>query len=84
MLSGFDNELFKKGRIISNKSFLSESQEFLSYSSFFIRVSIHKIKFFLEIAVRFEDIINFIRFIVINVINKVFKGGFKLYGWVTG
>ena len=80
MLFSFNNELFKKGRVISNKTFLSESQKFLSYSSLFIKVFIYKVKFFFEVAVRFENIINFIRFIIPGIINKVSKGRFKLYG----
>ena len=84
MLSGFNNELFKKGRIISNKSFLSESQKFLGYTSFFVRVFIYKVKLFFEVAVQFENVVNFIYSIIPGVINKVSKGRFKLYGWVAG
>ena len=80
MLFSFNNELFKQGRIINSKSFLSEFQEFLGYSLFFIKVFIYKVKFFFEIAVRFKDMVNFIRFIIFNVINKVFKGRIKLCG----
>ena len=76
----FSNELFKKGRVINSKPFLSEFQKFLSYSSLFIKVFIYKVKFFFEIAVRFENMVNFIRFIVRGVINKVFKGKLKLCG----
>ena len=47
---------------------------------FFIKVFIHNVKLFFEIVIQFENVVNFIRLIVFNVVNKVSEGRFKLYG----